>query len=120
MCGEIGNFVIIEEWRARDRKVAGHCCLWGLHARDRPPVIDHEVATLLERYASQVTELPGVSRTNPHAFAEAKSELAGAMRADAKILRTASRKTGAKPGAIVPGTITVGRHEIRVETRRRA
>lgn len=46
-----------------------------------------DVAELLERYAVRVIELPGVSRTRPHAFAEAKSELAGAMRAEAKRLR---------------------------------
>lgn len=81
---------------------------------------DPEVAALLERFASQVIELPGVSRTNPHAFAEAKSELAGDMAALAKRLRTKSRQPAIARSAIVPGTITVGRREIRVETRRRA
>ena len=80
-------------------------------------MIAHEVADLLERYASQVTKLPGVSRTRPYAFAEAKSELAGAMIAEARRLRTVPRAP-MRPGLIVPGTITVGRREIRVERRR--
>ena len=81
-------------------------------------MIDIEVADLLEHYASQVSRLPGVSRTRPHAFAEAKSELAGAMIAEARRLRTVARGPSKPPGVIVPGTIAVGRREVRVERRR--
>ena len=79
-----------------------------------------DVAELLERYAVQVNELPGVSRTNPHAFAEAKSELAGMMRSRAKELRTVIRTSPpALVGAIRPGVRTIGRREVRVEVRGR-
>ena len=78
-----------------------------------------EVADILERYASQVTRLPGVSRTNPHAFVEAKSELAGDMVRKAKELRTLPRVFAGR-GAIHPGVRTIGRREVRVEVRRQA
>lgn len=82
----------------------------------------HDVAEILERYASKVTRIPGVSRTNPHAFAEAKSELAGEMTAEARQLRTVPRvpSTPGTHGVIRPGVRTIGRREVRVETRRRA
>ncbi|WP_158811204.1 hypothetical protein [Beijerinckia sp. L45] len=78
-----------------------------------------ETAELLEQFASKVTQLPGVSRTNPHAFAEAKSELAGEMTALARKFRTVPRVPG-QPGAIRPGLRIIGQRQIIVETRRKA
>ena len=106
---------------ARNRKVAGRSRLWGPHDRsDRPPVtLPHDIADLLEAFAREVEQLPGVSRRNPHIFGERKSDLVHKMRCQAKEFRTVPR-AAVKPAAIVPGTIIVGRREIRVEVRRRA
>ncbi len=82
-------------------------------------MIADEVVALIEEFASQVTKLPGVSRTNPHAFAEAKSELAGAMIAKAKQLRTVPRAPGKPVGAIALGVRMIGKREVAVVTRRR-
>ena len=76
-----------------------------------------EVAELLERYASKVTKIPGVSRLNPHAFAEAKSELAGEMVAEAKSLRTQPRMAP-DHDAIRPGIRVIGLRKVVVERRR--
>ena len=83
-------------------------------------LLPHEIAELLEGFATDVEQLPGVSRTNPHIFGEQKSELAHKLRIKAKTFRTTPRIAPPAPLAIKPGTITVGRREIRVETRRRA
>ena len=79
------------------------------------------VAELLERFADQVIQLPGVSRTNPHAFAEAKSELRGDMIAEAKRLRTMATPAPVRGfvGAIAPGVRTFGRREVPVVSRAR-
>ena len=78
-----------------------------------------EVAAILERYASKVIRIPGVSRTNPHAFAESKSELAGEMLAQARALRT-EVKAPNDPSAIRPGVRIIRGRSIQVEARRKA
>lgn len=79
------------------------------------------VAEMLERYADLVIRLPSVSRTNPHAAMEAKSELRGEMLAKAKQLRTALVAPIAKASvdAISPGVRTFGRREVQVVRRTR-
>ena len=76
-----------------------------------------DLAARLEFYAGQVREIPGVSRRNPHAFVETKLDLASAMLAEAKELRTTAPS---KPdlATIRPGTRTIGRREVVVERRR--
>ncbi len=77
----------------------------------------HEVAELLERIATEVEQLPGVSRINPHVFADAKSELAGGLRAEAREYRTEPpiRPT---PAAFQPGARVIGGRKVVVERRR--
>ena len=53
-------------------------------------MIPCEIADLLEQIAIKVERLPGVSRTKPHAFAEAKSELKGEILAEVRKLRNHS------------------------------
>ena len=77
----------------------------------------HEVAELLERIATRVEQLPGVSRINPHIFAEAKSELAGGLRADAREYRTEPR-SAPTPAAFQPGTRVIRGRKVAVELRR--
>ena len=80
-------------------------------------MIPCEVADLLEQIAIKVERLPGVSRTKPHAFAEAKSELKGEILAEVRKLRTIPRQARIA-AAIVPGPRTIHGRMIRVETRR--
>ena len=80
-------------------------------------MIPCEVAELLEQIAIKVEQLPGVSRTKPHAFAEAKSELKGEILAEVRRLRTVPRRAHVA-AAIVPGTRTIQGRMVRVETRR--
>ena len=77
-----------------------------------------DLAARLEFYASQVRDIPGVCRRNPHAFVETKLDLASAMLAEAKELRTVPQAKVIDLSAIRPGTRTVGRREVVVERRR--
>ena len=77
-----------------------------------------EFADVLERFASDVMALQGVSRTNPHRFAEDKDELAKAMVAKARAYRAPPPRVAALVAAIRPGTRRVAGREVRVELRR--
>ena len=81
------------------------------------------IAEMLERYADLVIRLPSVSRTNPHAAMEAKSELRGEMIAEAKRLRTMTPPPATPPtssvATITPGARSIGRREIQVVRRAR-
>ena len=82
----------------------------------------HAVADLLERFATEVLELPGVSRTRPHAFVEAKSELRGEIMRKAAELRTGlvpPKSPLISLPALRPGSIQVGRRVVAVEVRGR-
>ena len=84
----------------------------------RPMRLTHvEFADELEELAGLVVRLPGVSRRNPHAFAEAKSELAGRIRSRASELRAgiAARQNAA---TIIPGPRVIDRRRVLVEVRR--
>ncbi len=82
----------------------------------------HAVADMLEGYALEVLELPGVSRTRPHAFVEAKSELRGKILRKVAELRTvpAGRPALAPKPVFRPGVRTIGCREVQVEVKRRA
>ncbi len=76
------------------------------------------VADMLEEIATKVLELPGVSRTRPHAFVEAKSELRGEILRKAAELRTVPASPKPLP-VLRPGSIQVGRRSVAVEVRGR-
>lgn len=76
-----------------------------------------EVAELLERYAGKVRQIRGVSRRNPHVFAEDKSELAGEMLDEARRLRTPDKRHP-DLDSFRSGTIRVGSRDVRVERRK--
>ena len=76
------------------------------------------VADLLEAFAVKVLELPGVSRTRPHAFTEAKSELRGEILRKAAELRTVPAAPKPLP-VLRPGFVQVGRRSVAVEVRGR-
>ena len=82
-----------------------------------------EFAEVLERFASEVIQLPGVSRVNPHVFAERKDELMKAMMAQARELRTRDPRGMPQPaidvGTIAPGLRRIGDREVPVERRGR-
>ncbi len=81
-----------------------------------------EFADVLERFASQVIELRGVSRTRPHLFAEGKDELAKAMQRAAAAYRLAMPRIATiatDAASIKPGTRRVGQREVVVEVRGR-
>ncbi len=87
-----------------------------------------EFADVLERFASGVMALRGVSRTNPHRFAEDKDALAKAMVAEAREYRlsmattaaiAARSATNAQVAAIRTGSRRIGGREVPVELRRR-
>ncbi len=80
-----------------------------------------EFADVLERFASDVMALQGVSRTNPHRFAEDKDELAKVMVAKARAYRAPPPRVAAivtSLAVIRPGTRRVAGREVRVELRR--
>ena len=81
-------------------------------------MLPHEIAELLEGFATDVERLPGVSRTNPHAWGEAKSDLVHAMRCRAKVFRTVPVMPKPLP-VMRPGSIEVGRRSVAVEVRGR-
>ena len=78
-----------------------------------------EVAELLERLARSVEQIPGISRTKPHAFVEAKSEVVGEMRQHAKRLRTLQQPSASPaPAPIQAGARRIGGRILQVEVRR--
>lgn len=79
------------------------------------------VAQLFEQIGTAIEQLPGVSRRNPHAFAEAKSELAGKARRIARELQVAGPASdlAAAAAAILPGQRVIAGRRVSVETRRR-
>ncbi len=85
---------------------------------------DAEIASMLEGFATKVLELPGVSRTRPHVFVEAKSELRGEMMRTVAELRTAPVMPKPTP-VLRPGVIDIHaspinrRREVVVEVRGR-
>ena len=86
---------------------------------------DPEIAAMLEEFARDVERLPGVSRTRPHAFVEAKSDLTHKMRVRAKELRTVLAARAPLP-VMRPGVVQVApfgaglrRRDVVVEVRRR-
>lgn len=87
------------------------------HARDDPlMMLPHDVAAMLEEYALEVEHLPGVSRINPHAFVEAKSELIHKLRLKAREMRTVPVIPKPLP-MLRPGAVDVGRRSVQVEVR---
>ena len=79
-----------------------------------------EFADVLERFASAVIELPGVSRTRPHLFAERKDELAKAMQRAAleyRLSMPGAASTRAAGTTIQPGTRRIGQRSVVVEVR---
>ena len=78
-----------------------------------------EVAELIERIASRVEHLPGVSRRNPHVFAESKFQLVDELRLEAKDFRTVPARDLCGP--IRPGTrLIAGRRVVVDVVRKRA
>ena len=77
-----------------------------------------EFADVLERFASDVMALQGVSRINPHRFAEDKDALAKAMVARARAYRAPPPRVAAIVATIRPGMRRVAGRAIPVELRR--
>ena len=81
-------------------------------------MLPHDVAAELEQFAIDVERIRGASHRNPEAFVEDKSEVVHKMRLRAKELRTGPRERKPLP-VLHPGTVPIGRREVRVEVRGR-